>query len=114
MCRVITDKHIIYSGYAGGKPQTASRQERRETTSQREKGKSTRREESKSVNHRGCGSSPDLLLVFPAQEMSSFQILQGELRSWECEAQAGASPESLHLCQTSLPRCMEKCVEIYQ
>lgn len=40
-CRVITDKHLIYSGYTrrgSGKPQTTSRQERRETTSQREKG----------------------------------------------------------------------------
>lgn len=76
-CRVIADKHIIYSGYAGGKPQTTSRQERRGTTSQREKGKSTRRDESKSVNHRGCCSSPHPPLVFPAQEISSLQILQG-------------------------------------
>lgn len=81
-CSVITDKHIIYSGYTGGKPQTTSRQEKRGTTSEREKGKSTRREESKSVNHEGCCSSPDPLLGFPAWEVSSLQVLQGGVRNW--------------------------------
>lgn len=75
-CRIIADKHIIYSGYAGGKPQTTSRQERRKI-GQRERGKSTRRDESKSVYHRGCCSSPDPPLVLPAREISSLQILQG-------------------------------------
>lgn len=76
-CSVITDKHIIYSGYTGGKPQTTSRQQKRGTTSKREKGKSTRRDKSKSVKHEGCCSSPDPLLGFPARQTSSLQILQG-------------------------------------
>lgn len=39
-CSIITDKHIIYSGYIKGKSQPTSRQENSATTSKREKGKS--------------------------------------------------------------------------
>lgn len=42
-CSIITDKHIIFSGYIKGKSQTISRQEKRATTSKREKGKSPRK-----------------------------------------------------------------------
>lgn len=81
-CSVITDKHIIYSGFTGGKPQTTSRQEKRGTTSKREKGKSTGGEESKSIKHEGCCSSPDPLLGFPARETSSLHPCKEELRNW--------------------------------
>lgn len=44
-CSIITDKHIIYSGYIEGKSQTTSRQKR--ATSKREKGKSNGKDKSK-------------------------------------------------------------------
>lgn len=79
-CRVITDKHLIYSGYTGWwGGETTNHKQTGEGRNNKPKGegKSTRRGESKSVNHRGCCSSPDPPLVFSAWEILSLQILQG-------------------------------------